>query len=171
MRTFFSTAEVSREFSTEQRCTSAASAGEVGRFVSGWYIAFDMSGLADGLGCSMPPGRMGGSLLRLSLRCILSVLHLVGERLESLHDFVDAQGLAVNGLDLRERLLGKLAGLEEQEFGVTDHGGKRVVNAVLHVRHVTAEGGVLLVAGGFAFGLTRKAQGFGAAKGFAGDEK
>src|SRR5260370_25687712 len=41
----------------------------------------------------------------------------------------------------------------------------------LHVRHVTAEGGVLLVARGFAFGLTRKAQGFGAAKGFASDEK
>ena len=77
----------------------------------------------------------------------------------------------MDGFDLREGLLRKLAGLEEKEFGVAQHGGQGVVDVVLHVDHVAAESGVVLVARGLVLSGAGEAQGFGAAEGFSGDEQ
>jgi hypothetical protein len=77
----------------------------------------------------------------------------------------------VNGLNLREGLFGKLAGLQQEQFRVANHGSERVVDAVFHVGHITAERGVVFVARSFALCLTSEAQSFGSAQGLSRDEQ
>ena len=76
----------------------------------------------------------------------------------------------MNGLDLREGLLGQLAGLEEEQLGIAEHGSQGVVDVVLHVGHVAPERGELFVVRGFAFGVAREPQSLGAAQRFARDQ-
>ena len=77
----------------------------------------------------------------------------------------------MNGFDLREGLFRELPRLEQEKLGVADHRGECVVDAVLHVRHVAAQGGVVFVARGVALRLASQAQSLRPAQGFAGNEQ
>src|ERR1700722_2196355 len=97
-------------------------------------------------------------------------VHFFFQRRKALHDFVNSQRHVADGFDLAARLRRKTAGFEQQEIGVAQHRGQRIVQAVAHFEHVTSEGGLAVERGAGLLGGAGAGFGARAVHSFAGGE-
>src|SRR5580698_557570 len=97
-------------------------------------------------------------------------VHFFFQRRKALHDFVNPQRHVADGFDLAARLRRKTAGFEQQEIGVAQHRGQRIVQAVAHFEHVTSEGGLAVERGAGLLGGAGAGFGARAVHSFAGGE-